>query len=201
MVAIGERLTISPRGIPVRVRGLHAQNHAIDTARAGERCAVNIVGSFPGGREPKRGDWLVAPERHLPVRRLDLFMRASGMRKRRCAMGCRSTSISAPRTWSACAVLSERAIDPGQTGFVQIDLEQPIGALHGDRAVLRDHAARTTLAGGRVVDPLSPRRGRRLPERLALLEAMSPDDPATALDRMLAVAGVVDLAQFALLRI
>ena len=40
------------------------------------------------------------------------------------------------------AVLSGRAIDPGETGFVQIDLEQPIGALHGDRAVLRDHAAR-----------------------------------------------------------
>jgi selenocysteine-specific elongation factor len=66
--------------------------------------------------------------------------------------------------------------------------------------VLRDHAARMTLAGGRVVDPLAPRRGRRLPMRLDLLAAMSTADPATALRRMLAVAGVVDLARFALLR-
>jgi selenocysteine-specific elongation factor len=98
------------------------------------------------------------------------------------------------------AVLSGRAIEPGQMGFVQVDLEQPIGALHGDRAVLRDHAARNTLAGGRVVDAPAPRRGRRTPQRLALLEAMAPTDPALALRQMLAVEGYVDLACYALLR-
>ena len=79
------------------------------------------------------------------------------------------------------AVLSGRTIAPGETGFVQIDLDQPIAALHGDRVVVRDHAARVTLAGGHVVDPLAPRRGRRLPERLALLAAMAPIDAASAL--------------------
>jgi selenocysteine-specific elongation factor len=200
-VAIGDRLTVSPRGIPVRVRGLHAQNHAIESARAGERCAVNIAGSFPDGGEPRRGDWLVAPERHLPVRRLDLFLRAS----RHAEMQLRDglpvhLHLGTEDIVGRVAVLSGRPIDPGETGFAQVDLEQPIGALHGDRAVLRDHAARTTLAGGRVVDPLASRRGRRLPARLALLEAMAPTEPATALDRMLAVRGLVDLAQFALLR-
>ena len=74
------------------------------------------------------------------------------------------------------AVLSGRAIAPGETGFVQIDLDQPIGALHGDRAVLRDHAARA---------PRSPAAGsstrwRRAavagsPQRLALLDRNDPE--------------------------
>ena len=97
-------------------------------------------------------------------------------------------------------MLSGSTIAPGETGFVQLDLDHPIVALTGDRAVLRDHAARTTLAGGRVLDPLAPRRGRRRPARLALLEAMSPADPAAALERMLAAEGIVDLARFALQR-
>ena len=200
-VAPGDRLTVSPRGIPVRVRGLHAQSHAIETAGAGERCAVNIVGSFPEGAEPRRGDWLVAPTRHLPVRRIDLFMRASRHAEVRLRDGLPvHLHLGAEDVVGRAAVLSGPVIAPGETGYVQIDLDQPIGALHGDRAILRDHAARTTLAGGRVVDPLAPRRGRRLPQRLALLDAMAPAGPATALQQMLALVGVVNLAQFALVR-
>jgi len=66
--------------------------------------------------------------------------------------------------------------------------------------VLRDHAARHTLAGGRVVDPFPSRRGRRLPARLAVLEASAEADPAQALLRILEVEGLVELPDFALAR-
>ncbi len=97
-------------------------------------------------------------------------------------------------------MLNGRALGPGETGFVQIDLDGPVGALAGDRVILRDHAARNTLAGGRVVDPFALRRGRRLPARLAALEAMADPDPAMAVSRLLQAEGVVDLAHFAALR-
>src|SRR6516165_9584235 len=77
VVALGDRLTISPSGIAVRVRGLHTQNQPVETAAAGERCAVNVAGSFPEGSEPRRGDWILAAERHAPAKRLDLFLRTS----------------------------------------------------------------------------------------------------------------------------
>jgi selenocysteine-specific elongation factor len=98
------------------------------------------------------------------------------------------------------ALLAGRSLAPGETGYVQIDFAEPIGALYGDRAVLRDHRARHTLAGGRVVDPFPPRRGRRLPARLAVLEAAAEADPGQALTRMLEVNGLVDLPHFALVR-
>jgi selenocysteine-specific elongation factor len=200
-VAVGDRLIVSPHGDPVRVRGLHAQNRTIDTAAAGARCAVNIVGSFSEGSEPRRGDWLLAPERHLPARRLDLSVRASRYAEAPLRDGLPvHLHLGTEDVVGRAAVLSGRAIAPGDTGFVQIDLDQTVGALYGDRVVLRDHAARLTLAGGRVLDPLAPRRGRRLPARLELLDAMAAADPAAALAGMLAVSGVVDLANFALVR-
>jgi selenocysteine-specific elongation factor len=56
------------------------------------------------------------------------------------------------------------------------------------------------LAGGRIVDPFAPRRGRRQPARLAVLQALAAPDPAQSLRQLLAIDGVVDLPRFALLR-
>jgi selenocysteine-specific elongation factor len=201
VVAFGDRLSISPSGIPVRVRGLHSQNHAVESAAAGERCAVNIAASFSEGREPGRGDWIVAPERHAPARRLDLLVRASRFAEAPLRDGLPvHLHLGTADIVGRVAVLRGRSIVPGGTGFVQVDFEEPIGALHGDRAVLRDHAARHTLAGGRVVDPFPPQRGRRLPSRLAVLEAIAEADPAHALKRLLEVEGFVALPDFALAR-
>ncbi len=200
-VTVGERLSISPSGVAVRVRGLHSQNRAVETIAAGERCAVNVAGSFPEGREPSRGDWIVAPERHAPARRLDLFVRASRFAEAPLRDGLPvHLHLGTADIVGRIAVLSARTLAPGGSGFVQVDFDQPIGALHGDRAVLRDHAARHTLAGGRVVDPFPPRRGRRLPTRLAVLEATAEADPAQALLRILEVEGLVALRDFALAR-
>jgi selenocysteine-specific elongation factor len=198
-VAPGDRLLISPSGTAVRVRGLHGQNRPIETAAAGERCAINVAGSFPDGGEPRRGDWILASERHAPTTRLDLRLRVSGYAEAPLRDGLPvHLHLGTTDTVARAAVLGSRGIGPGETGFVQLDLEHPIGALSGDRAVLRDHAARRTLAGGHVVDPFAPRRGRRQPARLAVLEALATADPTQALTRLLAVEGVVDLARFAL---
>ncbi len=44
-ISVGDRLTISPKDFDVRLRGLHAQNRPAERANAGDRCALNIVGS------------------------------------------------------------------------------------------------------------------------------------------------------------
>jgi selenocysteine-specific elongation factor len=200
-VTVGDRLLVSPSGLAVRVRRLHSQNRAADSVAAGERCAVNIVGSFPEGSEPGRGDWLLAPERHSPARRLDLLVRASRFAEVPLRDGLPvHLHLGTADIVGRVAVLGARAIPPGDSDFVQVDIEHPTGALYGDRAVLRDHAARHTLAGGHVVDPFPPRRGRRLPARLAVLQAAAASEPGQALSRLLEVEGLVDLSQFALAR-
>jgi len=98
------------------------------------------------------------------------------------------------------AVLGRNALAPGEEGFVQLDLDRPIGALWGDRVVLRDHGAIHTLAGGRVIDPSPPRRGRARPERLRTLTALCETDAGTALEKLLGLEGFAALAPFALAR-
>ncbi|MGA8402973.1 MAG: selenocysteine-specific translation elongation factor [Stellaceae bacterium] len=200
-VAPGDRLLLTPRGIDVRVRGVHAHNHPVERAMASDRCAVNIVGSFPDGAEPGRGDWLVAPELHVPTSRIDVTIRMS----RTTSAALRSglpvhVHLGTEDRVGRVAVLGRSAFAPGEKGFVQLDLDRPIGALWGDRVVLRDHGALRTLAGGRVVDPFPPRRGRARPERLATLAALREGDTGTALEELLRLNGAVALAPFALAR-
>ena len=148
-VVPGDRLLLSPQGTPVRVRGLHGHNRPIETAAAGERCAINLAGSFPEGGEPRRGDWILAAERHAPTTRLDLSLRVSRYAEAPLRDGLPvHLHLGTTDTVGRAAVLGSREIAPGERGFVQLDLEHPVGALCGDRAVLRDHAARRTLAGG-----------------------------------------------------
>ncbi|HEV2303265.1 MAG TPA: selenocysteine-specific translation elongation factor [Stellaceae bacterium] len=200
-LAPGERLVVSPGGQEVRVRGLHAGNRPVERANAGERAAVNIVGSFPEGREPKRGDWLLDPARHLPTGRLDLRLAVSRLAEAPLRDGVPAhLHLGTEDVVGRVAVLGVRALSPGESGFVQLDLDRPIGALAGDRAVLRDHAQRQTLGGGRVVDPFAPRRGRRQPARLAVLAALAEADHRRALARLLEAEGTVDLNRFALSR-
>ncbi|HEU0216145.1 MAG TPA: selenocysteine-specific translation elongation factor [Stellaceae bacterium] len=200
-IAPGDRLLLSPRGIEVRVRGVHAHNRPVERAGAGDRCALNIVGSFPGGAEPSRGDWLVAPELQAPTGRIDIALRVSRAAPAPLRSGLPvHVHLGTEDRVGRVALLGSRMVAPGEQGFAQLDLDRPIGALWGDRVVLRDHGALHTLGGGRVVDPWGPRRGRARPERLAALAALHEPDAGDALEALLHAAGTVALAPFALAR-
>ena len=200
-VAIGDRVCLSPRGVELRVRGIHAHNRAVEHAREGERCALNLAGSIPEGGEPTRGDWVIDPTLHKPVSRLDLAVTVSRAAPAPVRDGLPvHFHLGTEDRVGRLAVLGARTIAPGEPGFVQVDFDRPLGALWGDRVIIRDHMARHTLAGGRVLDPGPPRRGRSRPERLAALAALAEPDAGNALERLLDAAGIVTLAPFALAR-
>ncbi len=198
-VSVGDRLVLTPPGARVRVRSLHVQNRAETTGGVGDRCAVNIVGIGLRRMDAHRGDWLLDEAVDAPTARIDARIRvlASEARPLRhwtpVHVHCGAGDVT-----GRVAVLGERAIAPGQSGLVQLVLDREIGALKGDRLILRDQSARRTLGGGGVLDPFPPRRGRARPERLAALRALTPDDPATALAGLLdASPEGVDLTRFA----
>ena len=70
------------------------------------------------------------------------------------------------------AVLEGREIAPGESSLVQIVLDEPVGALWGDRLILRDQSARRTVAGGKAIDPFATARGRSRPNGLATLRRL-----------------------------
>lgn len=177
---VGDRLLLSPLGREVRVRGIHAQNAESQAGEERQRLALNITGVDKD--VVRRGDWILAPEAHAPTDRIDVRVRvpqdaADGLRDRQPL----HVHLGAADVTGRLALLEGRRIEPGEQGWGQLVLDQVVGALAGDRFVLRDQSARVTLAGGKVIDPFAPARGRRWPERLAYLEAIDQPDVTQAL--------------------
>ncbi len=201
-VQVGDAVLLSPTGVPARVRGLQAQNQPAESAQAGQRCALNLAGPELKRAEPQRGDWVVAAAAHAPSDRLDVQLTvlasAPGPLPQRSALQLHLGAAALNARVAGLDLSGGAALAPGSVGLAQLLLDRPVSAVHGDRFILRDPAANRTLAGGWVVDPFGPARGRSRPVRLAQLAALARPDPAQALADLLAQSSDgVDLARFA----
>jgi selenocysteine-specific elongation factor len=188
-IRVDDRLMLSPPGIELRVRGLHAQNRPAEQAAAGQRAALNVTGPRLSKDAVTRGDWVLHPAVHAPTTRFDvrLTLLAEESRALR-ADAPVHLHLGAAHVTARVAALDAERIEPGSTVLARLTLDRPIGALACDRLVLRDATATRTIGGGVVIDPFPPRRGRRAPERLAQLTALDQPDPADALRALLALA-------------
>jgi len=198
-VSIGDRLLLSPSGIEARVRGIHAQNRPAERGRAGQRCAINIAGPQFDKDHIQRGDWLVDPAVHAPTDRFDVRLRLLPAETRPLRHWTPvHLHLGAAHLPARVALLDTELLAPGETALAQIVADHPVGALHGDRLILRDQSAQRTIGGGLVLDPWPPARGRRRPQRLAALQALERPTAATALKALIAGdPGWVDLSRFA----
>jgi len=201
-VGIGDSLIVSPLGISVRVRGIHAHNRATESAQAGQRCAINIVGTDLRDADVGRGQWLLSPGAHAPANRIDAQMSLLPDHPRAIAhLAPVQVHIGSAAVNARLALLQSHQMQPGDSGLVQLVLEQPVAALFGDRFVLRDPAAQRTIGGGSVIDAFAPDRGRRSQARLDELAALSHESAGDALQALLALSPLgVDLERFERLR-
>jgi selenocysteine-specific elongation factor len=191
-IGVGDRLVVTPAGLPVRVRGLHAHNRPAAVAEAGQRVALNLVGVSKD--EVARGDWVLHSEVHAPTRQFDARIRLLPAARSLKADTTVHLHLAAAHLTARMAPLAG-AIAAGGEGVVRLTLERRIGALAMDRIVLRDAGALATIGGGVVLDPWPPRRGGRTPARLAQLAVL--DQPAAGALSQLLDQGWVDFVPFA----
>ena len=188
-IAVEDRLLLSPSGLELRVRGLHAQNKAASEAVAGQRVALNITGAKLSKDVVTRGDWVLHPAIHAPTISLDARISALPDAPRALRQDTPvHLHLGAAHVMARVSLLDAERLEPGESALVRLTLQQPIGALALDRIVLRDTGATRTIGGGVVVDPFPPRRGRRTPARLTQLQALAAPGTADALRRLLATA-------------
>ena len=178
-VRLGDQLLLSPPGKPVRVRSLRVQDTPAESGHAGQRIALALAGIEKS--EVTRGMWALAPALHAPSRRFDTRVRVLAGQPPLKHWTQVHLHLGAEDVPARIALLGADEIPPGGEHWAQITLEREIGALAGDRFILRDASARHTIGGGRVLDIAPPNRKKRSPERLAMLAALADDNPATAL--------------------
>jgi selenocysteine-specific elongation factor len=173
-VTVGDTLVLSPQGKPVRVRGLHAQNQAADTALAGQRVALNLSAERLALEHIHRGQWLLAEWMYAPTQRLDIDLRLLASEAKAFEhFQPVHVHLGTQDVTGRVALLEGASLAPGGRMFAQILLNAPVQAVKDDPLILRDQSAQRTLGGGRVLDPFAPTRHRRSPERLAQLQALA----------------------------
>ena len=195
-VKTGDKLMISPAGMPVRVRGIQIQGKPAEAAQAGQRCALNLSGV--GLESVRRGDWVLDEAVHFPTQRIDARVTMLGAEPH--PLGHWTPvhlHLATADVTARVAIRRGESIAPGASAVVQLVLDKPIGALHGDRLILRDQSASRTLGGGGVLDPFAPAARRNSPARLAELAALEEPSPAAVLAALCRIsASGIDLARF-----
>lgn len=196
-IRVDDRLVLTPSGLEARVRSLHAQNRPAEVGRAGERCALNLTGPRLSKDSIRRGDWVVSPELHVPADRVDVHLKllaSEGQPLKHWSPV--HVHLGSTHVMGRVALLEADKLAPGVSGLAQLVLEEKVGALAGDRVILRDPSATRTLAGATVIDPFGPPRNRRSERRRAELAALDNAD-AEVLPKLLRLeSGFVEMARF-----
>jgi len=168
-VAAGDDVEILPGEHKVRVRSVQVHGTERERAEAGERTALQLAGA--GLEVLERGAQLLAPGHFAPTRslvaRMTLLPEAPGS----------LTSFTPIRfhlfSGEVMAKLRplEGELTPGDRGWVEIRLAEPVVAVRGDRFIVRRPSPPLTLGGGEIFDPnWRRRRGRAIAPALAALE-------------------------------
>ncbi|MBI3197349.1 MAG: selenocysteine-specific translation elongation factor [Rhodospirillales bacterium] len=196
-IKVDDRLVLTPSGLEARVRSLHAQNRPAEVGRAGERCALNLTGPRLSKDSIRRGDWVVSPELHMPTDRIDVRLRLLASEDQPLKHWSPvHVHLGSAHVMGRVALLEGDKLAVGESGLAQLVLEEKVGALAGDRVILRDPSATRTLAGATVIDPFGPPRNRRSERRRAELAAMDNADPEVLPKLLRLESGFVEMARF-----
>src|SRR5262249_42528905 len=179
-LGLEERVEVYPRGLQAKVRGIQTHGQPVTRAVAGQRAAVNLQGVERAAIE--RGDVLSLPGLLQPTYMLDatcelLTDAPAPLRTRQRVRFHIGTSEVMARVHP----VGSAAIEPGQSGYVQLRLEAPVVALPRDRYVIRTYSPMVTIGGGEILD-VAPSKARRSPALAARLRTLETSPPAAVLE-------------------
>lgn len=188
-VRVGDPVGIEPAGRTTRVRQLHVHGKKVESAAAGSRVAINLVGLEI--EDLARGDVVTSPgtlkASHLIDLRLNLLQNAakplkSGSRVR--------LHVGTAEIIGRMVLLGKDELRPGDQSYAQFRSETPTAAFRGDRFVIRTYSPMVTIGGGVVIDPAAIKHKRHDEAVISGLEASSKGTPAEAVEQALKQATV-----------
>jgi selenocysteine-specific elongation factor len=185
----GDEIELLPGGDTGRIRGLQNHSQTVAEIGPGNRVAINISGV--DNKQINRGDVIAHPDSYISTRRLDVsFNYLKGVENPLLHnLECK-LFLGADEALARIRVLGVDRINPGESGFLQLEVEDPVVATRGDRFILRRPSPSETLGGGVVIDPHPPKRHKRYDQEIIIrLESLSKGDPADILLQAIISAG------------
>ncbi len=164
-VAVGDPVLSLPSGSRGRIRSLESYGQPVERSEPGARTAIAVTGIERSALS--RGTVLVSDR--LPwtsVSALDVEIALDPRAPRPLRARTRVRFLLGTVEVMA-RVLPRSNIEPGSSGMARLRLESPLVARAQDRFVLRSYSPVTTIGGGRVLDPMPPRRAVAWPSGLS----------------------------------
>ncbi|PST90168.1 selenocysteine-specific translation elongation factor [Photobacterium sp. NCIMB 13483] len=149
----------------VRIKSIHAQGQATESATANQRVALNISGDIDKANL-NRGDWLLQVAPKQIIKRITVKLTANHLIKH-----WQNSQIfhAATHTTGHIALLEDKQLAPNDSAVAEITFDTPLCLTEQDRLLLRDPAKKINLGSAVVIDLLPPNRGKRAPQRLEYL--------------------------------
>jgi selenocysteine-specific elongation factor len=184
-VRSGDRLRSLPGDRLFRVRSVQVHGDPVDRATWGQRVALNLASQDRPALE--RGHVLCDERLTTTSDRFDAVVEVRptstavirNHRRVRVHMG------TAERLGKLIVLGARDRIEPGDSGFCQVAMTEPLLTLRGDRFIIRDETAQRTLGGGIVLHPWPPVHRRRDPTLEGRLGALRTDDAGALAERFL----------------
>ena len=177
----GDAAELVPSGAETRIRNLQVHGNTVKTAYAGQRVAVNLAGLKK--TDVQRGDCVAKPNTVRVSRMLDVKLMNLKNSGRVITNDMQVHLYHGSAVMLAKVVLLERdALEPGESGYAQLRMTEPIASKNGDRFVVRFYSPLETIGGGVILDDAPMKHKRNVPSVIAALKIK---EGGSAADRVL----------------
>lgn len=183
---LGDTVMVSPLGGEARIRQIHTHGQPAQKAQAGQRCALNLSGADLERDRLGRGQWVISRSAPAPSQRVDVELQWLDDLPRPFRVPARvQVHVGATSCGARLHRIGAEDWEPGTRGFAQLVLDTPLPLCWGDRLILRDAAARSTLGGAWVIDTNASARGRASTRRQIALQHLAEPDVQASLSNLL----------------
>lgn len=148
-ISKNDMVEILPAGKVARVREIQVHNSSLETAMAGDRCALNITGVEKTDIE--KGNIVATQGVIKPTKIVDAVLYTVKGKEAVVHNERVHVHIGTKELLARVRVLGKDEIPAGSKGYVQLRFEEPVVALRGDRFIIRAYSPVVTIGGGSII--------------------------------------------------
>lgn len=164
-----DTLEMYPIGKECKIRSIQVHGQPVERCYAGQRVAINL--SNIKKSEIKRGCVLAPPNNMKNTMMLDVKMNILPSSMRILTNHARLHLFTGTSEVLCRAILLDKEeIGPGESGYVQLRLEEEIALRRGDKFIVRFYSPMETIGGGVVLEPNPTKKKRFHQETIEELE-------------------------------
>lgn len=199
---VGMEVAIEPRNLRARIRGLQTHTQAVEKGVPHSRLAVNLTGIEKSHID--RGMYLALPKKRPHFSLVNAYVKVLPQAATALEDGHKiKLYVGTLETLAKVKILGPSPLNPGQEGYIQLELETPAHFSFKDRFILRHSELQETIGGGQFIEEGVPVRGANLrlvgPKRLRHLFSFEKPKAYFDLDQLKAKFAA-DLLDFSFLK-